>query len=78
MEQLKIKTYCHIKNENVYINGKLVFEYPEATGITDFLKKAFKHFKPGYTTNVINHIVTCRLQCFLMPLPYHAIRSATV
>lgn len=49
MEQLKITTYCHIKNHCVYIDGELLFEYPEADGLTDFLKKAFKHFKPGYT-----------------------------
>ena len=48
MEQLRIKTYCHIKNNSVYINGELAFEYPEANSMHDFLKKAFKHFKPGY------------------------------
>lgn len=48
MEQLKISTYCHIKNHRVYINGELIFELPEASGINDFLKKTFKHFKPGY------------------------------
>ncbi len=48
MEQLRISTYCHIKNNRVYINGELAFEYPEANSINDFLKKAFKYFKPGY------------------------------
>ncbi len=48
MEQLKIKTYCHIKNHRIYIDGVSVFEYPDAKGLNDFLKKAFKHFKPGY------------------------------
>jgi len=48
MEQLKIKTYCHIKNHRIYIDGVLVFEYRDAIGLNDFLKKAFKHFKPGY------------------------------
>ena len=45
MEQLKIKTYCHIKNHRIYIDGVLVFEYRDANGLNDFLKKAFKHFK---------------------------------
>ncbi|MCB2206748.1 MAG: 3-oxoacyl-ACP synthase [Bacteroidetes bacterium] len=48
MEQLIIKTYCHIKNNHVYINGQPAFDYPEANSMHDFLKKAFKHFKPGY------------------------------
>jgi hypothetical protein len=48
MEQLKIKTYCHIKNNRICINGELAFEYREASSMHDFLKKAFKHFKPGY------------------------------
>lgn len=48
MEQLKVKSYCHIKNNSVYIDGKIAFEYPEANGDNDFLKKAYKYFKPGY------------------------------
>jgi len=48
MEQLRIKTYCHIKNNCVYVDGAPVFDYPEASDLHDFLKKTFKHFKPGY------------------------------
>lgn len=48
MEKLTIKTYCHIKNKTVFKNGKRVFEYAEAKELNDFLKKAFRHFKPGY------------------------------
>jgi len=48
MKQLIIKTYCHIKNNCVYVDGELVFEYPEAGDLHDFLRKAFKNFRPGY------------------------------
>lgn len=48
MNKLSIRTYCHIKNNSIYINGELVFELTETIDLNDFLKKAFKHFKPGY------------------------------
>jgi hypothetical protein len=48
MEHLRIKTYCHIKNDCIYLNGISIFEYHESNGINAFLKKAFKHFKTGY------------------------------
>jgi hypothetical protein len=48
MEQLKIKTYCHIKNHQIFVDGRMVFEVPEAGSLKEFLKLTFKHFKPGY------------------------------
>ncbi|RLD46457.1 MAG: 3-oxoacyl-ACP synthase [Bacteroidetes bacterium] len=48
MNQLHIKTYCHIKNHQIYVDGQLVFEAPEPGSLKEFMKLAFKHFKPGY------------------------------
>ncbi|MDX2442368.1 MAG: hypothetical protein QNK30_01085 [Bacteroidales bacterium] len=49
MKQLRIKTYCHIKNKQVYLNGKLVFHFEEPSSLGDFMKKVYKHFKLKYT-----------------------------
>jgi hypothetical protein len=43
-----ITTYCHIKNNKIYLNGALLFEDKEAAGLNTFIKKAFRHFKPKY------------------------------
>ncbi|MCF6343021.1 MAG: beta-ACP synthase [Bacteroidales bacterium] len=43
-----ITTCCHIKNNKVYLNGKLLFEDRKATDLNTFIKKAFRHFKPKY------------------------------
>jgi len=48
MKQLKIKTYCHIKNHQIYVDGQVVFSAPEADSMKKFLKLAFKHIKSGY------------------------------
>jgi hypothetical protein len=48
MKQLKIRTYCHIKNNTVIVDGKQVFKYAEAKSLNEFLKKVYRHFKPGY------------------------------
>ena len=48
MKQLKVKSYCHIKNHQIYVDGRLAFEVPRASSLKEFLKLAFKHFRPGY------------------------------
>jgi hypothetical protein len=48
MEQLRIRSYCHIKNHRIYVDGREVFATPDAETVKTFLKLAFKHLKPGY------------------------------
>ena len=75
MEQLKVKTYCHIKNHAVFVDGKQVFEYPEANGLHEFLKKAFRYFKPGYAKffkmDEISKLGFLAAEAILSSKPYH-------
>jgi len=75
MEQLKIKTYCHIKNHQIYLDGRLVFEAPGADSLKEFLKLAFKHFKPGYAKfykmDGISKLGFMATEILLGDKPYH-------
>jgi len=42
-----IETYCHIRNNNIFRDGKLIFELPGAD-LKGFLKSAYKFLNPGY------------------------------
>jgi len=44
----QITSYCHIKNNSVYLNGKLVFEDEESPDLNAFIKKAYRHIKAKY------------------------------
>ena len=48
VRRLAQKKGMKINEYGVFKNGKRVFEYAEAKELNDFLKKAFRHFKPGY------------------------------
>ncbi len=47
--QARIKTYCHIKDNKVYLNGQLHFESEGTLSIKDFLKAVYKHLNLKYT-----------------------------
>jgi hypothetical protein len=48
MENLKLATYCHIKNNRVFLDGHLLFKVGKELTIKNFLTKAFRHFKFKY------------------------------
>lgn len=43
-----ISAYCHIKNNRVYLNGKLVFSPQEELNRQDFIKAAFRNTGTKY------------------------------
>lgn len=45
---LKIERYCIIKNNNVVVDGKLVFEDRNANGLKAFAKSSYRYLKPSY------------------------------
>jgi len=47
--QARIKSYCHIKDNKVYLNGQLLFESEGTLSIKDFLKAVYKHLNIKYT-----------------------------
>lgn len=49
MKQLRIKTYCHIKNKQINLNGDLVCHSDDTKALNDFIRKAYKHFNFRYT-----------------------------
>ncbi|NOX84936.1 MAG: 3-oxoacyl-ACP synthase [Chlorobi bacterium] len=42
-----IETYCHIRNNRIFRDGKLIFEAPDAD-LKGFLKSAYKFLNPGH------------------------------
>lgn len=48
MQQPGIKSYCHIKNNKVYLDGELVFDGKKDDSVRAFLKSAYRNFKIGY------------------------------
>jgi hypothetical protein len=48
MEDLFIEKYCHIKNNKVFVDGKLVFTDDENHEAKAFLKSVYRHLKPAY------------------------------
>jgi hypothetical protein len=47
-QQLTIQSYCHIKNNQLWLNGKLIFEGEQKSNIKDFLKSCYKDQKIHY------------------------------
>jgi hypothetical protein len=45
---LRIKSYCHIKQNRIYLDGKLLFEDQEAETLKAFAVKAFRNNKFNY------------------------------
>ena len=52
-EKFHIKTYCHLKNQTISVNGNVIFsDVPIAIGTEDFsafIKNAYKFFKTDYS-----------------------------
>lgn len=48
MQNLGIKSYCHIKNNKVYLDGKLLFSDDAELPLKALLKAAFRNFKIKY------------------------------
>ncbi|NOY49646.1 MAG: 3-oxoacyl-ACP synthase [Chlorobi bacterium] len=48
MGKLFINKYCHIKNNKVFLDGKLVFSDDEVHDIKPFLKSVYRFLKPAY------------------------------
>ncbi len=44
-----IKTYCHIRNHKVSVNGNLVFRDDENLSFSDFSKKVYKELNLSYS-----------------------------
>lgn len=48
MSELSIKKYCHIKNNSIYVDGKLLYADKEAEGLRPFAKSVYRYLKPSY------------------------------
>ena len=48
MEELTIEKYCHIKNNSIFVDGKLLYSDKEAEGLRPFTKSAYRYLKPSY------------------------------
>lgn len=46
--KLYIQNYCHIKNNQLWLNGKLVFEGEQNSNLKDFLKSSYRNQKMHY------------------------------
>ena len=49
MKELTIEKYCHIKNNNIFVDGKLLYSDKEAEGLRPFTKSVYRYIKPSYT-----------------------------
>ncbi len=47
-KKLYIQSYCHIKNNQLWLNGKLVFEGDQDNNLKDFLKSSYRDQKLHY------------------------------
>lgn len=45
---LKIQSYCSIRNNKIFVDGSLIFEDCEASGLKAFTKSAYRFLKPAY------------------------------
>lgn len=48
MTSLFIEKYCHIKNNNIFVDGKLIFSHKESESLRPFTKLAYRFLKPSY------------------------------
>ena len=44
-----IQDYCHIKNNQLRLNGKVIFEDKDKNGLKEFLKNSYKNQKINYS-----------------------------
>ncbi len=44
-----IKSYCHIKNSQLWLNGKIIFENKENKNLKDLLKSIYKYQNINYS-----------------------------
>lgn len=47
-KEFYIENYVRIKQNKVFLNGKLIFKAEEEHSVSDFLKKAYKEFEINY------------------------------
>lgn len=48
MKNLFVEKYCHINNNSVYVDGKLLFSDKESEGLRPFTKSIYRFLKPSY------------------------------
>jgi len=48
MKELTIEKYCHIKNNSIFVDGKLLFSDKETEGLKPFTKSVYRFLKPSY------------------------------
>ncbi len=48
VRELFINKYCHIKNNKVFVDGRMVFDNGEAENLKMFAKSLYRHLKPSY------------------------------
>jgi len=48
MNILFVEKYCHIKNNKVFVDGKLAFADEESESLKAFLKSVYRFLKPSY------------------------------
>ena len=48
MNKLFTEKYCHIKNNRIFVDGKLVYTDDEAINLKTFAKSAYRFLKPAY------------------------------
>lgn len=46
--KLYIQSYCHIKNNQLWLNGKLIFDGDQDENLKDFLKSSYRHLQFRY------------------------------
>jgi len=44
-----IKSYCHIKNNSILLNGELLYKGPEKESFVNFIKMAYKDLETDYS-----------------------------
>ncbi len=49
MSNLKISQYCHIKDNEAFVNGKLIFEDIKSTNLKAFSKSLYRAIKSSYS-----------------------------
>ena len=48
MSGLTINKYCHIKNNSIYVDDKLLYADKKAVGLRSFAKSVYRYLKPSY------------------------------
>lgn len=48
LKKYYIQTYCHIKNNQLWLDGEVIFEDKQSDNLRNFLKSAYKNLKIEY------------------------------